>query len=252
MPVTTNFQIPYPDGTTGLTPLETKFADIANATDAALLAGLAGAPRSANSDSARNAIFPSPVQGNTVNRPDKGWVEMYYALYDPSTNPSGATPAGWYPVTGQMIGGAAVKTTTATSLGVGGWTLMTSSDFSSSLTTALAPKGIASFNGTWTITTAGVYEVDAFALLGGTTPVGHLAIKLNDATATNVGAIAAGSAAFAGSFGAPNASVKYALAAGDVLRMGVYYPSGTCTFGGGAPTELTGRFSVRFLEPRRT
>lgn len=98
MPVTPNFAIPYPDGTTALTPLQDRFADIANAVDGALVTGLAGAPRLATSDSARNALFPSPVQGNLCDRPDKGYIEEYFTLYDASTNPGGATPAGWYPV----------------------------------------------------------------------------------------------------------------------------------------------------------
>lgn len=99
MPVTTKFGIVYPDGTSGYAPLQNWFAAIANSVEAALTTGLGGAPRLANSDSERNTIYPSPVQGNTVVRPDKGWTEQYFALYNAGTNPSGATPAGWYPVT---------------------------------------------------------------------------------------------------------------------------------------------------------
>jgi hypothetical protein len=47
---------------------------------------------------ARNALFPSPTQGNAVWRNDRGWEERYYALYNSSTNPGGAPAAGWYPV----------------------------------------------------------------------------------------------------------------------------------------------------------
>lgn len=100
MPSTPNFAIPYPDGATGFTPLQQKFADIANAVDGALTTGIGGAPRLANSDAERNAIYPTPVQGNAVNRPDKGWVEQYFAAYNATTNPAGATPSGWYPVSG--------------------------------------------------------------------------------------------------------------------------------------------------------
>src|SRR6185369_5806930 len=89
---------------TSLTPLQDKFADIANAVDSAMLTGLAGAPRLASSDAARNAIFPAPVQGNLVDRPDKGYIEIYLALYNASTNPSGANAAGWYPLPGTMLG----------------------------------------------------------------------------------------------------------------------------------------------------
>lgn len=104
MPVTTNFAIPYPDGTTSLTPLQDKFADIANAVDAAMFTGLAGAPRLASSDAQRATLFPAPAQGNLVNRPDKGYIEGYYALFDPTTNPGGAPIAGWYPVAKRLTG----------------------------------------------------------------------------------------------------------------------------------------------------
>lgn len=55
----------------------------------------------ASSDSARNYFFPSPKQGDLCNRIDKGWTEGYFAAYS-SSNPAGAAPAGWYPVSGQM------------------------------------------------------------------------------------------------------------------------------------------------------
>jgi len=49
------------------------------------------------SQAARSAIFPSPVQGNTVFRSDLGYMERYYAAYDAVTNPSGTTgTVGWY------------------------------------------------------------------------------------------------------------------------------------------------------------
>ena len=45
----------------------------------------------------RDAKFMSPTQGLQVWRNDYGTVETYYELYNASTNPGGATPAGWYP-----------------------------------------------------------------------------------------------------------------------------------------------------------
>jgi hypothetical protein len=121
MPVTTNFAIPYPDGTTSLIPLQDRFADIANAVDSALLNGLAGAPRQVTSDAQRATVFPAPVQGNLANRPDKGYIEVYLAAYDPSTNPGGAAVAGWYPLPGTILGSsyvnpAQVLPTTATAV----------------------------------------------------------------------------------------------------------------------------------------
>lgn len=97
MPTTPNYAIPYPDGSTAFTPLQQKFADIALGVDSALTTGIGGSPRLANSDAERNGIYPTPVQGNTVNRPDKGYTERYFGTFNPTTNPGGANPAGWYP-----------------------------------------------------------------------------------------------------------------------------------------------------------
>jgi hypothetical protein len=47
---------------------------------------------------ARDVLYPSPVQGNAVFRADLGYEEIYYGLYNSSTNVGGATPAGWYPM----------------------------------------------------------------------------------------------------------------------------------------------------------
>ena len=46
---------------------------------------------------ARSALFPAPVQGNTVFRTDLGYMERYYTAYDSVANPSGTTgTVGWY------------------------------------------------------------------------------------------------------------------------------------------------------------
>lgn len=102
MPTTPVFQIPYPDGPATLTPLQARFADIANGVEAALLGGLGGAPRLAHSDAERDTLVPSPVQGDSAVRPDKGYTEQYFEAYDASTNPAGAITSGWYPVSGDL------------------------------------------------------------------------------------------------------------------------------------------------------
>lgn len=47
-------------------------------------------------DAARDALYPVPVQGNSVFRSDKGLRQTYYGLYNSSTNPGGKATAGWY------------------------------------------------------------------------------------------------------------------------------------------------------------
>lgn len=68
------------------------------------------------SATARNAIFPTPVQGNRVYRSDLGYTEAYYATFNITTNPGGASPSGWYPVEAGAIGGTMRRTSTALSV----------------------------------------------------------------------------------------------------------------------------------------
>lgn len=51
--------------------------------------------------SARDALFPTPVQGNAVWRKDLGYEERYFEVYS-IANTGGATPAGWYPTFGNV------------------------------------------------------------------------------------------------------------------------------------------------------
>lgn len=43
----------------------------------------------------RDALYPTPIQGNSVYRSDLGYRQTYFAAYNGTTNPGGRTPAGW-------------------------------------------------------------------------------------------------------------------------------------------------------------
>lgn len=103
METTDNFHIAYPTGPDDLVPLQTPFAVMASSIDAALL-GLGGqVPMLPVANAAeRDAIYPNPTQGDSVVRKDKGWTEMYYALYNSTQNPGGTISAGWFPVFGKL------------------------------------------------------------------------------------------------------------------------------------------------------
>lgn len=76
--------------------------------------GSSEVPTTANATT-RDAMYPTPQQGNKVFRNDLGFEETYYALYNVSTNPGGKTPAGWYREAGQIIQTVQGTTTTMTS-----------------------------------------------------------------------------------------------------------------------------------------
>jgi hypothetical protein len=78
---------------------------------------------------ARNALFPSPILGDTVFRSDIGFLETYYSAYNAGTNPGGASVAGWYPREGTTLF-AGKRTNTSLSLGNGVYTNVTFNTFS--------------------------------------------------------------------------------------------------------------------------
>jgi hypothetical protein len=102
MPVITPWNIFTPDQTTGLTPLADKFRQMAQSVSDALTSIAGGTSRKASSATARDTLYPplTVVQGDSVFRTDLGYVERYYGTYNSTSNPGGATPAGWYPEDG--------------------------------------------------------------------------------------------------------------------------------------------------------
>jgi hypothetical protein len=114
---TPTFGIPYPDATTKGKNLPTELQAMAAGVEAALVAAsvppVTPAPvMVAATAAARDAYWGVPAteaarvtlqgRGATTIRTDKGWTERYYATYNASTNPGGATPAGWYPIEGAI------------------------------------------------------------------------------------------------------------------------------------------------------
>jgi hypothetical protein len=55
------------------------------------------------SSAARTTALASPSQGMTAWLNDSGCAFQYYELYNASTNPAGASTAGWYPMAGQAV-----------------------------------------------------------------------------------------------------------------------------------------------------
>jgi len=87
----------YPVGTDFVGPLQTVLSNMASSSQTALVNRFKSVTVPVANQTARDTLFPSPVQGNSVKRLDLGWVEQYYAAYDSSSNQVGAKTAGWYP-----------------------------------------------------------------------------------------------------------------------------------------------------------
>lgn len=241
MPVTTKFQIVYPDGTSTLAPLQDWFAALANSTETALNTGLGGAPRLANSDSERNTIYPSPVQGNTVVRPDKGWTEQYFATYNASTNPSGATPSGWYPASGAMPTGVARRTTAALAVNNGSYTNI-------SANAAWTPNNMGGITYTdgFIVPTAGIYQVE-WSLIMVATMNGIAGIAVNAAGTPGGDVLHAVGPITHNAASTGNGSALVTLAANDKLTLWAY---GSGAAGNVATTaNAATHWGVRWVRP---
>lgn len=106
--LTTPDSLYVPTGTDSVAPLNTVLANMQNSVQNALKTRGGAA---VGSSAARDAVFPSPTQNNSVYRTDLGYSEIYYASYNGTSNPGGATTAGWYPSPTALIRGKATRTT---------------------------------------------------------------------------------------------------------------------------------------------
>lgn len=238
MPVTPNFAIPYPDGTTPYTPVQNHFAAMAAATDDALVAGLGGSPRIAYSDSERTTLFPAPIQGNTLVRPDKGYTEQWFGLFDSGTNPGGASVAGWYPISGLVPGFYARNTatqtvTTAASL----VTFPTPSEIVNRGNISLAATGVA------TIVVPGVYRIYGQGTYA-SAALGSRVMSIN-----KNGAAVLSSIQVSANITTLTVQHELTLAAGDTISLGVI-SGNTVTLGVGGNAYFQA-FHMDYVAPPR-
>lgn len=133
------------------------------------------------SAAARNAAFPNPVQGNSVFRSDTGWIETYYALYNASTNPGGATPAGWYPVSGNMPQAKLVRNATVFTFTNAAWNTVPNLTYWATEIPAFGGVTIET-NGTLKTSLPGLYEASMGIMSGG------ISFAINSLKKNNMGA----------------------------------------------------------------
>ena len=190
----------------------------------------AGAPTPVYSAADRDAKFPAPYDGLAVYRLDTHYVETYNGT-------------GW-----GVPGGRVVHNATAYTVPASAWSILTAYWMVDQ-----PAVGMAAFDGTmWTITTPGVYDVEAG--FHTTTPSINveLIVKLNDTTASPAGTLLAGSAQTGSQGGAASAKGRVRLNAGDTLRYAVYASAAavwtTSTSNYEWPASF---FGLRFVEPLR-
>lgn len=159
---------------------------------------------------ARNALFPAPVQGDTVFRRDLGITETYRATYSAS-NTGGASPAGWYPERRMFSANRGA----AQSFGLG-WNVVTTAF------TQIRNDGLGTFsNGVLTVAAGGTYRLSAGVYLTTATNPHSVQITRNSATADTSGTVA-GAIIDSNARGGYTASNVCQLSAGDAIRVLVF------------------------------
>lgn len=161
----------------------------------------------------RATLFPTPVQGDSVFRNDLGEEEIYLAAYNASTNPGGASVAGWYPRNRMFF---AARTGTQ-NLTAGTWNQLNNA------LTQVRNDGLGSYGGggSFTIAAAGTYEVSASAqLTTASAPMGVQITKNGGADSAFV--VAGGLLEGSAQRGGWTVSNIVQVAPGDYFRVYVY------------------------------
>jgi len=152
----------------------------------------------------------------------------------------------WFPISGAMPGGRVVRGATAYTTPATTWQIM-----SSYWDVDQPASGITFATGVWTITTPGVYDVEAGIFLA-TSCTAELAVKLNSSAADTVGIVLASSTGVSTLMTALQVRGSLRLNAGDTLRLFVYTSVAAVWANPAASYEYRASFfGLRFVEPLR-
>jgi hypothetical protein len=174
--------------------------------------------------------------GVLVYRTDLGITERFWAVYNATTNPIGASVFGWYPVNGGA-GVTAARTNTGQSIPNAAYTLATFNSYSNYGTTMNSTTAPSTF----TVLQEGYYlisfhcHVSSWSSTAGTTRAGG-ATKNSVGWGTN---ILVNPAANSTTSGAVSQSAIVKLAANDVIRFYQYQDSGGNATSNGLAVSIT-------------
>lgn len=200
----------------------------------------------------RDALFSGtlvPVQGDEVFRTDLGRMEVYFALYNASTNPGGASVAGWYP--GDNNGPSCVvqRNATVQNLGATAYTILSGVfadvEVRGGVTSPTANSGkmVAPIDG-W-------YHVDIHAYMTTASAMtALLVVKKNSVTTDAAGVVLRTTSGGLANVCDATVSGDVLMAAGDYLSVGIDPSAAAVLYTAGTPsTDLV--WSMRFVRPAR-
>jgi hypothetical protein len=180
------------------------------------------------SSAARDTFYGTAAQGQRCIRSDKGWVEMYYALYNSGTNPGGASVAGWYPIAGLL---PVVEHADTSNLA-----LTTSATTVTSWTETYRRNASSISSGVWTCAQAGRYLVNVFINMGAS--VSSATNLLLNGSAPVITGDTDGGGSTLGGYNTLTAEVN--MAVGDTLEVHATRSAGNAT---------DRRWSISYIRP---
>lgn len=199
------------------------------------------------SASARTTALASPAQGMMSFLNDSNSYWQYYEVYNATTNPGGASVAGWYPAEGTVLF-AGKRSNTSLSLTNAAYTVVSFNTFScagSTSNTTTVQINSATVPSTFTVRQAGWYKLNLgtyaadFSSTAGT--LRNAVVNRDSTTATtNLLALASTTNLTSGMIVAEHTVL---LAAGAVVRFHIYQDSG------GAATNSNINGSIVYLRP---
>lgn len=200
------------------------------------------------SNAARTAALASPSQGMVSYLTDSNSYWQYYEAYNASTNPGGASVAGWYPKEGSVLF-SGKRNNTALSLTSSVYTVVSFNTFSCAGSTSNSDTiqlNSATIPSTFTVRKAGWYLICNFvnmaAFSSGAGTQRNMATNRNSTSASTNPIINVFSTNPTG--GTPlTTSTTVLLAANDVIRFHLYQDSG------GAATNNDTNASIIYLRP---
>lgn len=249
MGVTIPDNIPFPDAGTALPPLESHFAAVAEGAQQAVNNVRAAATPGVASEAARNALYSTPVQGNSVWRLDRGYEERYFSEYSAGVNPGGASPAGWYPVSGAMPMASIYRSSTSASIATGNWVAIYQSMYWGS---GFRTPDFAAYNNGWTVPITGLWSIETAVSIS-TSSSTLITLSLNGTTITVANQLVIGSGGGINGTSVPTINTILPLSANDILRPHVFHTNASAinwpTTSGGARPEANGRQILRYVGP---
>lgn len=201
------------------------------------------------SASARTTALASPAQGMMSFLNDSNSYWQYYEVYNATTNPGGASVAGWYPAEGTVLFNGK-RSNTSLTIPTGAYTVVSYNTFScagSTSNTTTIQINSATVPSTFTVRQAGWYQVNMAVRVPAwsSTAGGARAIAINRNSATySTNCFAQRTSSTPTEVAAvTNESASVLLAAGDVIRFFVFQDSG------GNATNNDTNASIVYLRP---